>query len=505
MGEQQDPMHLPRATINVCGSGLLQNTLPRSTVDLRSPEAPGLSASAEADAAVTVTAAAAVVAANLHASQAAADAASDDEHAPPGAFFIGVTGASASGKTTVCTKIIDGLADTRCAFVSLDWFYLGVPDGVKPEDYNFDHPDAFDFAALAETLLTMRKRVPISVPMYDFTKHARDPENAVMIGAADVVIVEGILTFYDPRIRDLMSMKIFVDEDADICLARRITRDTASRGRSVASVLSQYQRFVKPSFEGYILPTKRYSDIVVPRGAENLVAIDLIVKHIALKIQQDDLRKLLPNLVVMADSYQARGLHTLFREASASRDDFVFYADRLIRLLVEEGLGLLPFERKCITTPVGAAYYGVAFSAGLAAVSLMPGGEAMENSLRAVCANIRVGKMLITAPTPETRAMAYAKLPRDIGPRHVMVLEPVINTGRGVITAVEALLANEVGCSEDRIIVLAVIASAEAARDVCTRFPKARVVVSAVDPAVDENGAVVPGAGDFSTRYFGTD
>jgi uracil phosphoribosyltransferase len=129
----------------------------------------------------------------------------------------------------------------------------------------------------------------------------------------------------------------------------------------------------------------------------------------------------------------------------------------------------------------------------------------MENSLRAVCANIRVGKMLITAPTPETRAMAYAKLPRDIGPRHVMVLEPVINTGRGVITAVEALLANEVGCSEDRIIVLAVIASAEAARDVCTRFPKARVVVSAVDPAVDENGAVVPGAGDFSTRYFGTD
>ncbi len=167
--------------------------------------------------------------------------------------------------------------------------------------------------------------------------------------------MDRILTFYDKSIRDMLHMKIFVDEDPDICLVRRITRDVENRGRTVESVLTQYTRFVKPSFEEYILPTKRYSDIVVPRGAENLVAIDLIIKHSALKIRQGDMRKLYSNLVVMADSYQARGLLTIIRSRDASREDFVFYSDRLMRLLIEEGLGLLPFERKTVTTPTGGA------------------------------------------------------------------------------------------------------------------------------------------------------
>jgi uridine kinase len=421
-----------------------------------------------------------------------------------GAFFIGVSGASASGKTTVCRKIMDGLADQRCALLCVDWFYRGLTPGVKPQDYNFDHPEAFDFAALRSTLETMQSGTPVSVPRYDFAKHCRDSDQAAEFGTVDVVIVEGILTFYDPRVREMMNMKIFVDEDADVCLARRIKRDVAERGRSVDSVLAQYERYVKPSFEGYILPTKRHSDIVVPRGAENLVAIDLIIKHCALKIQQVDLRKLLPNLVVMADSYQARGLHTLFRDATATRHDFVFYADRLMRLLIEEGLGLLPFERKCVTTPRGMSYYGVEFSAGLCGVSLMPGGEAMENSLRAVCANIRVGKMLIATPSRLARTVAYSKLPRDVGQRHILVLEPVLNTGLSCSTAIEYLLSSDVGCREEHVLVLSVIASRQAATEVCERFPKARLVVSAIDGDVDDVGAVVPGAGDFATRYFGT-
>eukprot|EP00171_Calliarthron_tuberculosum_P006570 IDg6570t1 len=284
-------------------------------------------------------------------------------------FFIGVTGASASGKTTVCEKIIHGLGDQRCVLVSLDWFYRGLPEGQDPAAYNFDHPDAFDYAALKQTLETMRKRKRVSVPKYDFARHCRVSDNCEDLDVADVIIVEGILSFYDKSVRDMLNMKIFVDEDADICLVRRITRDVASRGRSVESVLAQYTRFVKPSFEEYILPTKRYSDIVVPRGGENLVAIDLIIKHSALKIRQGDTRRLFSNLIVMADSYQARGLHTIIRTRDASREDFVFYADRLMRLLIEEGLGLLPFERKMITTPTDTRYYGVGFVAGIAALS----------------------------------------------------------------------------------------------------------------------------------------
>ncbi len=114
-----------------------------------------------------------------------------DRRSSVGPFFIGVTGASASGKTTVCNKIIHGLGDQRCVLVSLDWFYLGLPDGVDPANYNFDHPNAFDYVALRQTLELMKLRKHVSVPKYDFAKHQRVPNNCEELDAADVIIVEG--------------------------------------------------------------------------------------------------------------------------------------------------------------------------------------------------------------------------------------------------------------------------------------------------------------------------
>lgn len=421
--------------------------------------------------------------------------------APVGPFIIGVTGGSASGKTTVCEKIIHGLGDQRCVLVSLDWFYHGLPDGVNPGSYNFDHPDAFDFEALRSTLASMKTRRPVSVPKYDFALHCRVADNAADLDVADVIIVEGILTFYDPEIRNLMHMKIFVDEDADICLARRITRDLKSRGRSVESILTQYTRFVKPAFETFILPTKRYADIVVPRGGDNLVAIDLIIKHIALKIQQEDLRKVFSNLVVMSDSYQSRGLHTIFRQKDATRNDIVFYSNRLMRLLIEEGLGLLPFERKTVTTPTGGKFYGVGFIAGLAGVSLMPNGETMESSLRAVCNTVAIGKMLIS-PKVKTD-VTYARLPLDIQDKYILILDPVLDSGEMCETALGRL--TELGCREDRIMVLSLIVSPQAVTRICRRFTKVQLVVSAIDKGLGADGRVYPGVGDFGTRYYGSD
>ena len=430
-----------------------------------------------------------------------------------GPFLIGVTGASASGKTTVCEKIIHGLGDQRCVLISLDWFYRGLPDNVNPPDYNFDHPNAFDYEALRETLEEMKLRKRVSVPKYDFTKHKRLADFSEEVDAADVIIVEGILTFYDKRIRDMLHMKIFVDEDPDICLVRRITRDVAKRGRTVDSVLAQYTRFVKPSFEEYILPTKRYSDIVVPRGGENLVAIDLIIKHSALKIRQDDMRKLYSNLIVMADSYQARGLHTIIRDRKASREDFVFYSERLMRLLIEESLGLLPFERKSVETPTGGTYYGVGFVAGLAALSMIPSGEAMESSLRAVCHTVRIGKILITDKSESSstgnyrdreKVVKYKMMPPNIQNRHILVLAPVLNSGSECEHALRSLLGDEVGCREENIMILSLIVSPDAAKRICSHFPKVRLVVSAIDAGVDDTGCVSPGVGNFSERYFGT-
>ncbi|CDF35618.1 unnamed protein product [Chondrus crispus] len=397
-------------------------------------------------------------------------------HAPVGPFIIGVTGGSASGKTTVCEKIIHGLGDQRCVLVSLDWFYHGLPDGVLPGTYNFDHPDAFDFEALGSTLESMKTRQPVTVPKYDFARHSRVEDNAADLDAADVIIVEGILTFYDPLIRNLMHMKIFVDEDADICLSRRITRDVKSRGRSVESILAQYTRFVKPAFERFILPTKRYADIVVPRGGDNLVAIDLIIKHIALKIRQEDLRKVFSNLVVMSDSYQSRGLHTI-------------------------SLGLLPFQRRTVTTPSGKKFCGVGFVQGLAGVSLMPNGETMESSLRDVCNTVRIGKMLMAEGGE--KGVSYECLPEEIEDKYILVLDPVLDSGEACEMALARLM--ELGCREDRVLVLSLIVSPQAVTRICARFTKVQLVVSAIDKGIDADGRVYPGAGDFGTRYYGAD
>ena len=419
-----------------------------------------------------------------------------------GPFIIGVTGASASGKTTVCEKIIDGLGDQRCVLISLDWFYHGLPNGINAEHYNFDHPDAFDYVSLKETIEKMSKRYPISVPMYNFKKHARDVENCIELDVADVIIIEGILSFYDRDIRSMMHMKIFVDEDADICLARRISRDTIERGRTVDSILNQYKRFVKPSFEEFIQPTKRYADIVVPRGGDNLVAIDLIIKHIALKIQQSDLRKVFSNLVIMSDSYQARGLHTIIRSKNVDRDEIVFYSNRLMRLLIEEGLGLLPFKRKTIITPTGHRFYGVGFIAGIIGLSLMPDGGTMENSLRKICNTVGIGKMLI-GDGEESNIVKYEKLPCDLKNKYILVLAPVMNSGTRCETALSRLIGEELQCREDRVIILSLIVSPQAVRRICSKFTKIRLVVSAVDVGLDENGKVIPGIGDFGKRYYG--
>ncbi|KAK9037301.1 hypothetical protein V6N11_022218 [Hibiscus sabdariffa] len=200
----------------------------------------------------------------------------------------------------------------------------------------------------------LRRGQPVSIPSYDFKTHKSiDPSR--LVNPADVIILEGILVLHDSQVRNLMNMKIFVDIDSDVRLARRIQRDTVERGRNISNVLDQYSRFVKPSFEEFILPSKKFADIIIPRG-DNDVAVDLIVQHILTKLGQHDLCKIYPNINVMFSTFQIRGMHTLVRDVKTTKHDFVFYSDRLIRLVVENGLGHLPFTEKQIITPTGNHY-----------------------------------------------------------------------------------------------------------------------------------------------------
>ncbi|ESW23668.1 hypothetical protein PHAVU_004G066400, partial [Phaseolus vulgaris] len=322
-----------------------------------------------------------------------------EDKAPPTPkqpFFIGVAGGTASGKTTVCNMINTQLRDQRVVLISQDSFYHTLSDQTlqKVNEYNFDHPDAFDTKLLLSTMEKLKCGQPVDIPNYDFKNHKRI-ESARQVHAGDIIILEGILVLHDQGVRNNLNMKIFVDEDSDVRLSRRMKRLAIDHGRNVENVLEQYSRFVKPSFEDFVLPTKKYADIIIPSGGDNDVAIDLIVQNIRMKLGQHDLCKIHPNIFIIFSTFQIKGMHTLIRDVKASKHDFAFYSDRLIRLVVEHGLGHLPFSEKQVITPTGSVYSGVVFCSRLCGVSVIRSGESMENALRACCKGIKIGKILI--------------------------------------------------------------------------------------------------------------
>ncbi|XP_060526756.1 uridine-cytidine kinase isoform X2 [Cylas formicarius] len=206
-------------------------------------------------------------------------------------FLIGVAGGTASGKSTVCKRIMEKLGQVavddkqrQVVCLSQDSFYreLTPTEIAKAEkgQFNFDHPDAFNEALMRDTLIDILAGKIIHISAYDYRNHSLSKDQVLTIYPADVVLFEGILVFYFPEVRKLFHMKLFVDTDSDTRLARRVPRDINERGRDLEQVLNQYMNFVKPAFEEFCSPTKKFADVIIPRGADNYVAIDLIVHHI---------------------------------------------------------------------------------------------------------------------------------------------------------------------------------------------------------------------------------
>ncbi|KAM9683050.1 uridine-cytidine kinase-like 1 isoform 4-T5 [Dama dama] len=205
------------------------------------------------------------------------------------AFAIGLGGGSASGKTTVARMIIEALDVPWVVLLSMDSFYKVLTrqqqEQAAHNNFNFDHPDAFDFDLIISTLKKLKQGKSVKVPIYDFTTHSRKKDWKTLYGA-NVIIFEGIMAFADKTLLELLDMKIFVDTDSDIRLVRRLRRDISERGRDIEGVIKQYNKFVKPAFDQYIQPTMRVADIVVPRGSGNTVAIDLIVQHVHSQLEE---------------------------------------------------------------------------------------------------------------------------------------------------------------------------------------------------------------------------
>lgn len=439
-------------------------------------------------------------------------------------FLIGVAGGTASGKTTVCDLIMQNLQEQRVVLIAQDSFYrpLTAYEHENVGAYNFDHPDAIDTKYLVEVLQKLMLRQSVDIPVYDFVTHSRSDEK-IHIESGDVIIIEGILVLAMEEIRAMCHMKVFVDTDDDLRLARRLKRDTVDRGRSVDGVITQYTTFVKPMFDTFVSPSKKYADIIIPWAqGENTVAIDLIVQHIRTKLGQNDLRRIYRNLVVLPPQFQIRGMHTIIRDRRVNRSDFVFYSDRIIRLVVEHGLGHLPFSEQVVLTPTGDQYKGVTFCSKLCGVSIIRSGEAMENALRACCKGIKIGKLLIerrdkdgmiarqasasgdlSSPVMYNSRIHYEKLPHDIADRYVLLLDPILATGVSAQSAIDLLL--ERGVQEEKILFLTVIASTQGVHHLCTRYPRMKVITSEVDAGLSDDNKVLPGVGEFGDRYFGTE
>ena len=196
-------------------------------------------------------------------------------------LMIGIAGGSGSGKSTVAKNVADLLTTSSVVFIDMDAYYKNFPNLIFDErrKLNWDHPDAFDYDLLCEHLTALRNRRPIEKPEYDFVTHLRRADHT-HIEPADVVVIDGILLFVDARVRDLCDVKVFVDADADIRLIRRIERDTRMRGRPLDDVIEQYLSTVQPMHLEFVEPSKRYADVIVPRGGHNTIAIEMIVAKI---------------------------------------------------------------------------------------------------------------------------------------------------------------------------------------------------------------------------------
>jgi uridine kinase len=196
-------------------------------------------------------------------------------------IIIGVAGGTGSGKTTVTRQILRRVGQQRIAFIPQDAYYRDLahlPRNLR-ERVNFDHPDSIETDLLVEHLKLWRAGQAIELPVYDFKTHSRT-DKTVRVEPQRVALVEGILVFAEPRLRELFDVKLYVDTDADIRFIRRLRRDIAERGRTMESVVEQYLSTVRPMHLEFVEPSKRYADVVIPEGGYNQVAMDMVVARI---------------------------------------------------------------------------------------------------------------------------------------------------------------------------------------------------------------------------------
>ncbi|CAK7274273.1 Uridine kinase [Sporothrix epigloea] len=436
-------------------------------------------------------------------------------YAPPWVdlSIIGIAGGSGSGKSSIARSIVNQLNLPWVVILSMDSFYKSLDPECSRKaflnEFDFDAPSALDFDALLKVLEDLKAGQRADIPIYSFAEHRR-LSGTTSIYSPHVVILEGILALHDQRILDMLDMKIFCDEDADVCLTRRIIRDVQERGRDVEGIIKQWLAYVKPNFTKYVDPQRKVADIIVPRGVKNKIAISTVVQYIQQilldksKKHQATLKRLgresmntalSERVVFLPQTPQLRGMSTIIHNVDTTSEDFIFYFDRLSTLLIELALNNAAFVAATIETPQGNVYHGLKCDGTFSAVVLERGGSALKTGLQRVIPDCRLGHILIETNVrtgePELR---YQKLARNISAHAtVLLLDAQMSSGGSALMAVQVLLDH--GVDQGNIVLATYSAGRMGLHRLTSCFPKIAVVVCQLVEDIEERW--------IERRYFG--
>ncbi|KAI1004088.1 Uridine-cytidine kinase-like 1 [Podosphaera aphanis] len=437
------------------------------------------------------------------------------QYSPPWAdvCIIGIAGSSGSGKSTLSNTIVSKMNLPWVVILPMDSFYKTLDKESSKKafqnEYDFDSPDAIDFDILVERLRDLKAGKRAEIPIYSFSKHAREPETT-SIYSPHVMILEGIFALYDPRVLELLDMKIFCEADTDTCLSRRILRDIKERGRDIQGCIKQWFAYVKPNFERYVEPQRKVADIIVPRGVENQVAILMVTQFIEQKLlekstthraelkmlgQSSDKHSLSDTVLVVKDTPQLQAMNTIIQDKSTPAEDFIFYFDRIATLLIEYALSNSSFKRKVVSTPTGRTFNGVEVVGETSAVVVLRAGSVFEAGLRRVLPDCRTGRILIQSNERDGEPeLHFFKLPGDIQTDEmVLILDPQMSSGGSALMAVQVLIDH--GVTEDRIIFVTYFAGRMGLNRLTHVFPNLNVVVCKVVSDIQERW--------IEKKYFG--
>lgn len=419
-------------------------------------------------------------------------------------YVIGVAGFLGSGKTSISQQIILELNQPWTVLLSFDNFYNPLTPDQRQQafanNFDFDTPDAIDIDMVVEKLTSLKQGKKTEIPVYSFTHHTRTDKTITIYGA-NVIIIEGIYALYDKRLLDLMDIKIFVDTDLDVCLARRLTRDILYRGRDLEGALKQWETFVKPNAVASVTPTMQNADLVIPRGLENATAIQLMIKHIQKQLAIKStlhLRRLknlglgsnqplasFANLKLLPHTSHTAGIHSILFCQNTDRTDFIFYFDRIANLLVELALEQLTvFAPKTITCHRGYQYQGVEQTQDIVAVSIIRSGDCFMTSIKKTFPAIPIGKLLIQSDSLTGEPQLHAeRLPTIVAGAQYFLFDAQIISGAGAIMAIQVLL--EHGVTQSDITLISYLLTEIGVRRIFNVFPDVKVVVGKISRVDD--------------------